>query len=340
MSEEGKTNDDYKKAKQIWKHFDIKNMGEYHDLYSKTDVLLLTDAFENFRDVCLSYYGLDPVYYYTLPNFAFDALVKLTGIEIDLVYNQEMYEMIEAGLRGGMTQTTRKKVEANNKYMGENYDKQKESSYINYLDANNLYGLSMIQKLPYRSLKWDDKITEDDIINYNNGRAGYILEVDLEYPKELHDLHNDYPLAPEVMNVKANMLAEKQVEIYKLINGSKEPKDEKTKKLILNLNDKNKYVVHIRTLQFYLKHGLKLKKIHRAIKFEQKEILKPYIEFNTEKRKNARNDFEKDIFKLLNNAVFGKTMEDKRKHLDFEIVSDEKRFMKRVNTHHSSIVIS
>ena len=341
LTEEDITNDDYNKAKQVWKHFDIKNMGEYHDLYLKTDVLLLTDVFENFRDMCLSYYGLDPVYYYTLPNFAFDAMLKLTGIEIDLVYNQEMYEMIEAGLRGGMTQTTCKKVEANNKYMGSDYDKNTASSYINYLDANNLYGLSMIQKLPYRSLKWDDKITEDDVINYDNGRTGFILEVDFEYPTELHDLHNDYPLAPEVMNFKANMLSEKQVEIYKLINGSKEPKDEKTKKLILNLNDKSKYVVHIRTLQFYLKHGLKLKKIHRAIKFEQKEILKPYIEFNTEKRKNARNDFEKDIFKLLNNAVFGKTMEDKRKHLDFEIVSDERRFMKCVNNpsfKHSHII--
>ena len=195
LTEEDITNDDFKKAKQIWKHFDTKNMGEYHDLYVKTDVLLLTDVFENFRDMCLSFYGLDPVYYYTLPNFAFDAMLKLTGIEIDLVYNQDMYEMIEAGLRGGMTQTTRKKVEANNKNMGDDYDKKKESSYINYLDANNLYGLSVIQKLPYRNPKWDDKITEDDIINYNNGRNGFILEVDLEYPKEPHDLHNDYPLA-------------------------------------------------------------------------------------------------------------------------------------------------
>ena len=296
LTEEDITNDDYNKAKQIWKHFDIKNMGEYHDLYLKTDVLLLTDAFENFRDMCLSYYGLDPVYYYTLPNFAFDAMLKLTGIEIDLVYDQEMYEMIEAGLRGGMTQTTCKKVEANNKYMGCDYNKNKASSFINYLDANNLYGLSMIQKLPYRNLKWDGKITEEDIINYDNGRTGYILEVDLEYPKELHDLQNDYPLAPEVMNVKANMLSEKQVEIYKLINGSKEPKDEKTNKLILNLNDKNKYVVHIRTLQFYLKHGLKLKKIHRAIKFEQKEILKPYIEFLTQRNERMLGMISKRIY--------------------------------------------
>ena len=144
LTEEDITHDGYNKAKQIWKHFDIKNMGEYHDLYLKTDVLLLTDVFENFRDMCLSFYGLDPVFYYTLPNFAFDAMLKLTGIETDLVYNQEMYEMIEAGLRGGMTQTTCKKVEANNKYMGDDCDKNKESSYINYLDANNLYGLSMI----------------------------------------------------------------------------------------------------------------------------------------------------------------------------------------------------
>ena len=127
---------------------------------------------EIFRDTCSNYYGLDPVYdytlpnfafdamlklrpsillYYTLPNFPFDAMLKLTGIEIDLVYNQDMYEMIEAGLRGGMTQTTCKKVEAKNKYMGGDYDSSKESSYINfYLDANNLFGLRMIQKLQYR----------------------------------------------------------------------------------------------------------------------------------------------------------------------------------------------
>ena len=283
--------------------------------------------FANFRDVCIQDYGLDPVYYYTLPNFAFDAMLKLTGVEIDLVYDQDMYEMIETGLRGGMTQTACKKVEANHIYMGDDFDESKESSYINFFDANNLYGLAMIQKLPDKNLKWDTKIT-DDILNYDNDNTGYILDVDLEYPKELHDLHNDYPLAPETMNVNADMLSDKQVEIYEILN-KKKPKDEKTtNKLILNLKDKETYVVHIRTLQFYLKHGLKLKKIHRAINFSQKEI--PYIEFNTEKRKKARHDFDKDVFKLMNNAVFGQPMEDTRKHLYLEIVSDETRFMKCV----------
>ena len=155
-------------------------------------------------------------------------MLKLTGVEIDLVYDQDMYEMIETGLHGGMTQTACKKAEANNIYMGDDFDESKESSYINYFDANNLYGLAMIQKLPYKNLKWDTKITEDDILNYANGNTGYILEVDLEYPKELHDLHNGYPMAPETMNVKADMLSDKQVEIYEILN-KKKPKDEKTK---------------------------------------------------------------------------------------------------------------
>ena len=110
-----------------------------------------------------------------------------------------------------------------------------------------------------------------------NGNTGYFPEVGLGYPKELHDLHNDNPLALEVMNVKANVLSEKQAEISKLLNGNEEPKDDKTAKLILNPNDRNKYIVHIRTYQFYLKHGLKLKKIHTASKIEPKKGRKKSI---------------------------------------------------------------
>ena len=123
---------------------------------------------------------------------------------------------------------------------------KKEKSCIAYLDANNSYGLSIIHKVTCRNLEWDDTITEEDIITYTNGSTGYILEVDLEYPKELRGLHSDYPLAPEVMNGKANMLSEKQVERFKLME-IQNPKDEKTKKLILNLSDKEKHVVQIRT---------------------------------------------------------------------------------------------
>ena len=167
--------------------------------------------------------------------------------------------MVERGLRGGMCQVSKRLAEANNKYMGDDYDETKPSSYINYLDANNLYGLAMCQKLPYKDIKFVEGFTENDIMNWSDLSTGFILDVDLEYPKELHDKHIDYPLAPEIMNVTADMLSEKQKEIYKAYHHNKEPADEKTKKLILNVNDKQNYVLHIKILRYYLKQGLKIK---------------------------------------------------------------------------------
>ena len=172
---------------------------------------------------------------------------------------------------------------------------------------------------------------EKKVLSYSDDDdKGYILEVDLEYPKELHDLHRDYPLAPEIMSVSENMLSPVQKEIHKTYYG-KDASDEKTNKLILNVTDKKKYVLHISALKFYLEHGLKLKKVHRVISFNQAGFLKPYIDFNTEKRKNAKTEFEKDLFKLLNNAVYGKTLENVRNHNDFRLINTPERFQKLVN---------
>ena len=332
LYEENITDKDYARANIVWKHFDIKNLGEYHDLYLMTDVYLLTDVFENFRDMCLNYYGLDPAYYLTLPNYSWNAFLSLTGVKLQQIHIKEMYEMIENGLRGGMTQCSFKKVEANNKYMNEDYDKSKPSSYISYLDANNLYGLAMCKKLPYGDFKWHyGRMDEKRVMKYSDDDdTGYILEVDLDYPKELHDLHKDYPLAPEIMSISENMLSQVQKDIHKYYYG-KDASDEKSNKLVLNVMDKKKYVLHISALKFYLQHGLCLRKVHRAISFKQANFLKPFIEFNTEKRKNAKNDFEKDLFKLMNNSVYGKTMENVRKHGDYEIVNTPERFQKLVN---------
>ena len=333
LYEEDITDEDYRRAQRIWEHFNIKNIGEYHDLYLMTDVYLLTDVFENFREMCLNYYGLDPAHYITLPNFAWSAFLAMTGVRLQQIHNRDMYEMIEKGLRGGMTQCSYKKVEANNKYMNETYDENKPSSFISYFDANNLYGLAMTKKLPYDNFKWDYSfLTDKKILNYDeDSDEGYILEVDLQYPEQLHDLHKDYPLAPEIMSVSEDMLSKHQKELHYKYYG-KEAKDEDTKKLILSLMDKKKYVLHISALKFYLQHGLKLKKIHRIISFKQSNFLKPYIDFNTEKRKQSKTDFEKDLFKLMNNAVYGKTMEDVRKHTEFDLVSTPERFQKCVNS--------
>ena len=216
-----------------------------------------------------------------------------------------MLLMVEKGIRCGICQAIHRHAKANNKYM-KNYNKDIISSYLTYLDANSLYGWAMSQKLPINGFKWVEKLSrfnERFIKNYNeNGDIGYFLEVDIDYPKELFNLHKDLPFLPERKKVN------------------------KVEKLICSIEDKEKYVIHIRALKQALNHGLILKKVHRVIKFNQRAWLKPYIDMNTKKRMEAKNEFEKKFFKLMINSVFGKTMENLRKHRDIKLVTtDEKR---------------
>ena len=181
MSEENISDADYERAKLIWKHFNIKILGEYHDLYFETDVCLLTDVYENFRKQCVTDYEVEPAHYYTLPNFAWGAMLLKTGIELELLHDEELYNMVEKGLRGGMW----RKATANNKYMGDAYDETKPSSYINYLDANNLYGLAMRKKLPCKKIRFvKDNLTEEDIKYHNSecSNKGQSIDVSCELP--------------------------------------------------------------------------------------------------------------------------------------------------------------
>ena len=304
----GINNYNYQHVLNVWKSFKMKSIKEYHELYNITDVLLLADVFENFRDVCLKNYGLDPVYYFTAPGLAWDAMLKITQINLELLSDIDMLLMIEKGIRGGISIISNRYGKANNKYI-KGHNKKEASKYLMYLDANNLYGWAMSQKLPVHSFDW---LTDREIKNLFKvqivqfwEKTPCILEVDLEYPEELHDLHNDYPLCPE------------RVECDKGI-----------KKLIPNLRHKNNYVVHYKTLIQYLNLGMELKKIHRGIKFIESNFLKPYIEMNTNLRTQAKNDFEKDFFKLMNNSVFGKTMENIRNRVNIKLVDTGEQFKK------------
>ena len=326
LSNEHITDEQYDHAQNVWKTFNLKTMGDYHDLYLKSDILLLADVFENFRKTCLQYYELDPCHYFTSPGLSWDAMLKMTDIKLELLVDIDMYQFIEMGLRGGTSYIANRYGKANNKYMKE-YDEKAPSKYIMYLDANNLYGWAMSQYLPTGGFKWlsQKKIDKINLGTYtDDSKKGLILEVDLEYPNELHDLHNDYPLGPEKLKVTNEMLSDYCKTIQKKFNIS----SGLVHKLIPTLADKQNYVLHYRNLQLYLNLGLKLKKVHRVLEFNQSPWLKQYIDFNTQKRTNAKNSFEKDFFKLMNNSVFGKTMENLRKRVDVRLVTGKEKLLK------------
>ena len=325
LNDEHISDEDFTHAKKVWETFKMKDMGYYHDLYLNSDILLLADVFENFRKTCLEYYKLDPCHYFTSPGLSWDAMLKMTGIKLELMTDIDMFQFIEKGLRGGTSYIANRYGKANNPDMRE-YDEKEPSSYIMYLDANNLYGWAMSQYLPTGGFKWmsEKKIDELNLAEYNeDSEKGLILEVDLEYPEELHEMHNDFPLAPEQVCVREHMLS----------NYCKSIKDKynisigQVYKLIPTLSEKRNYVLHYRNLKLYMDLGLTIKKVHRVLSFNQSPWLKQYIDFNTLKRTNAKNSFEKDFFKLMNNSVFGKTMENLRKRVDVRLVTDEKKLV-------------
>ncbi|XP_070165613.1 uncharacterized protein [Polyergus mexicanus] len=235
---------DYARAIRVWERFRVETLGDYSDLYLKTDVLLLADVFENFRDACMRSYNLDPAYYYTLPGYTWDAMLKYTDVRFEL--------------------------------------------------------LTDIDMLPYEDFQWVDDVTSIDLMSVTpNLPIGYILEVDLAYPSDLHDSHADLPFCPT----------------------RDKPPGKRDEKLLATLYDKSRYVIYYRNLQQCVRHGLRVTRIHRILRFAQSPWLRGYIELNTRLRINAKNEFEKNLYKLMNNAVFGKTMENVRNHSNVRLVT-------------------
>ena len=289
---------------------------------------MLCDVFEKFIDVCLKDYGLDICHYFSSPGLSWDVMLKMTGIKLEKIHDIDMYFFLEKGTKGGLSCISKR------------YSKSTEDVNIMYWDMNNLYGTVMsFCYLPYGGFRWlsKEEIKRFDLNVINeNSKIRYILEVDLEYCKELHNFHNDYPLCPENIEMKYKMLSNYCKDIVDRCN----IKVGGVKKLILNLYGKIRYPVHYKNLKYYLSLGMKLKKLIlvdiqkialRVLSFKQKNWLKMFTDFNTEKRRLSNDEFNKNLYKLFNNCIYCKSIENARKKINVKLINNKKKYRKIVN---------
>ena len=295
--------EEIQRTMDIIKRFNIKNGQELTEIFLKSDVLLLACVFEKFIKVSINEFDINPLYCVSLPGYTWQCGLKYTGINLQTLQDKDMILLLENNIRGGISLI-----------MGDRYIKSDKNKKILYIDANNLYGHSMSQYSPYDEIKFDNNVTLEDILNTpDDSDIGYFIELDLTYPNIIKEKTKNFPFAP--MNKKINL--DNFNDYMKKI---KPDNYTSTKKLIFDWSDKKNYLIHYRMLKFYIRHGMIVDKIHNIISFRQSRWLEKYINFNTQKRNKAKNDFEKDFYKLLNNAFYGKTMENVRNRLKIKFI--------------------
>ena len=328
LNEEGISEEDYDRALKTWQRYDCKTMKDYHDHYLTLDVTLLADVFENFRRTMLSAHGLDCLHFPSLPSMTLQLALKVTDVQLELITDPNIYLMIESGIRGGLSYVSQRHAKANFPGMPD-YRPDLPTANLLYLDCNSLYSTCQTYSLPVGGFRF---LTERELLDFNvasvsaDSETGYFIECDLHYPEHLHDAHNAYPLAPEHVHIDSNMLSD----TLRFMMNETGVEHVPCTKLVSNLRDKTRYVTHYRCLQFYLKHGMELTKIHRVVAFTQRAFMLPFIKFCNDGRKNARSDFESSLYKLLANAFYGKTVENVRKRVNVRLISDPDKFVRAV----------
>jgi len=310
----------YKRAEEVWLKFECKTFKDYVLTYLRLDVYQLVDVFEAFRNFAMHDGSLDPAHYYTMPSFSLDSALKMCNVAIDLFSDYEMHAFVTSGIRGGLT------------YVNKHYAEKSENVELFVVDANNLYGKALIMKLPYQDYQWikDPKQLElihNDLTSMDlDGERGMLLEVDLDYPAEIQDLTEDFPFAAEHAVPTFECFNSYMQNLW--IEHHQGESYDGYKKLLLSHCNKEHYVLHGKLLQFYLKHGMVLKRIHRVLTFYQANIFKEFIEYNSLQRKNATDDFKKSLYKLQNNSLFGKSIEDKSRRIDIRLITNKEELLK------------
>ena len=292
------------RTREIIKKFDIKDGKELTELYCKSDVLLLTCVFEKFIKVSQIELGISPLYFVSLPGYTWTCGLKYTNIRLQTLQYKELILLLENGIRGRLSGV-----------MGNRYVKSDENTSITYFDATNLYDFGMSQPFPYDNIKFEtDNVCLEEMLNTSDDNdIGYFLEVDLDYPYNIRQKIRYFPFCPENKTVS-------KIDFGPYMKSIMPENYVSHKKLICEWTDERNYLIHYRMLKFYVRHGMKIKEVHKVISFKQNKWLEKYIDFNTQQRNQAVNDFEKDFYKLLNIAFYGKTMENVRNRCKIKII--------------------
>ena len=290
----------------IIKKFHIKNGEELTETYLKSDVFLLACVFEKFIKVSVNEFDINPLYCVSVPGYTWQCGLKYTGLNLQTLQDKDMIVLLENIIRGGISSV-----------MGDRYIKSDENKKILYIDANNLYGHSMSEPLPYDEIKFDNNFKVEDILNTpDDSDIGYFVEAELTYPDNIQEKTKNFPFSPVNKKFNPDNFNDYMKEI-------KPDTYIQTSKLICDWSDKKNYLAHYRMLNIYDRHGMMVDKFHNVISFRQSRWLEKYITFNTQKRNKAKNDFEKVFYKLLDNAFYGKTMVNVRNRLKIKFVKKD-----------------
>ncbi|XP_064625915.1 uncharacterized protein LOC135486749 [Lineus longissimus] len=317
----------YQRAQKVWSIMGMKSLKDYLTLYLHCDTLILAEIFENFRNVSMKNFTLDPCHFVSTPSFSFHCMLRHTGVKLDLLQDMEMVNFLRSGVRGGVSGVMKREVHRNMPDMSDYRPNMLKCEIVN-LDCCSMYSFCLRSHLPVGDFRWlsDTEMKEFDLHSVaKGGDQGFILSVDLDYPTHLHDLHNDLPLAPEHYQISPadwspyahEVAADLELTIRKA-----------SKKLVPHLGPRRSYVIHHETLRTYLKLGLVLVKTHRILTFTKSKFMESYIDFNTQQRQMAKSEFEISFYKLMNNSVYGKLLQDSSKFTNFQLVSTSKKILK------------
>ena len=330
------TNEELIQLNNVFKVFNCESLKQFLELYFTGDVLQLACWFEELRSVCYNTYGLDCSQFYTASNFSGSACLKVCEPELELLTDRRIIDMTERMMRGGLSSVLSSRQEVANNTMLPEFDESKDVSSIINIDANNLYGGIMLHyPLPLKDFELVDDISLDEILQTEDeGDIGFMVEVDLVYPDELHDKHADYPLVPDKEPIDPLELSDFQTSLKNALKLTAS----KTNKLRQTFHPKRNYVVHYRNLKFYVNNGIKITKVHQVVKFRQSKWLSSYIALNTQKRQEAYTKFDQDFYKLISNSTFGKFYQSLRNRVSVSFIKTEEELLKATSEGNISLI--